>query len=211
MSESDYIHALIAQGEHQQQDFKFEISDICKIAKTLSAFANTDGGRLLIGVKDNGKIAGVRSEEEQYMIEAAAQVYCKPHVTCEMQSYLIEGRTVLIATIEKSAHRPVCAKTEDGKYLAYVRVKDENIQATPVHLSVWKQGDSQKGELLEFTTREQRLLELMKQSDKLTLNQYCRRAHIPYPAAVRLMAKFIRYGIVEAAFEDRQFRYRLKE
>lgn len=72
MSESDYIHALIAQGEHQQQDFKFEISDICKIAKTLSAFANTDGGRLLIGVKDNGKIAGVRSEEEQYMIEAAA-------------------------------------------------------------------------------------------------------------------------------------------
>ncbi|MBO7552474.1 MAG: ATP-binding protein [Bacteroidaceae bacterium] len=211
MSESDYIHALIAQGEHQQQDFKFEISDICKIAKTLSAFANTDGGRLLIGVKDNGKIAGVRSEEEQYMIEAAAQVYCKPHVACEMQSYLIEGRTVLIATIEKSAHRPVCAKTEDGKYLAYVRVKDENIQATPVHLNVWKQGDSQKGELLEFSTREQRLLELMKQSDKLTLNQYCRRAHIPYPAAVRLMAKFIRYGIIEVAFEDRQFRYRLKE
>ncbi|MBQ6038053.1 MAG: ATP-binding protein [Bacteroidaceae bacterium] len=211
MSESDYIHALIAQGEHQQQDFKFEISDICKIAKTLSAFANTDGGRLLIGVKDNGKIAGVRSEEEQYMIEAAAQVYCKPHVECEMQSYLIEGRTVLIATIEKSDHRPVCAKTEDGKYLAYVRVKDENIQATPVHLNVWKQGDRQNGELLEFTPREQHLLELMKQNDKLSLNQYCRRAHIPYPAAVRLLAKFIRYGIVETVFVDRQFHYKLKE
>ena len=51
------LHHLIAQGEHQQQDFKYEISDVRKIARTLSAFANTDGGRLLIGVKDNGKIA----------------------------------------------------------------------------------------------------------------------------------------------------------
>ena len=45
------IEELISQGEHQQQDFKFEVSDSKKIARTLSAFANTDGGRLLIGVK----------------------------------------------------------------------------------------------------------------------------------------------------------------
>ena len=67
---TSYIHSLIAQGEHVEQDFKFEISDARKIARTLSAFANTQGGRLLIGVKDNGRIAGVRSEEEMYMIEA---------------------------------------------------------------------------------------------------------------------------------------------
>ena len=60
------IEELIAQGEHQQLDFKFEVSDSKKIARTLSAFANTDGGRLLIGVKDNGAIAGVRSDEEYY-------------------------------------------------------------------------------------------------------------------------------------------------
>ena len=61
LTDTEYIHILIAEGEHQQQDFKFEISDARKIARTLSAFSNTDGGRLLIGVKDNGKIAGVRS------------------------------------------------------------------------------------------------------------------------------------------------------
>jgi len=58
MNSKDYIYKLIEEGEHQQQDFKFEISDARKIAKSLSAFSNTDGGRLLIGVKDNGKIAG---------------------------------------------------------------------------------------------------------------------------------------------------------
>ena len=82
MNSKDYIYKLIEEGEHQQQDFKFEISDARKIAKSLSAFSNTDGGRLLIGVKDNGKIAGVRSEEEIYMIEAAAKLYCQPQVNC---------------------------------------------------------------------------------------------------------------------------------
>ena len=59
---ADYIQRLISEGEHVHQDFKFEISDARKIAKSISAFANTEGGRLLVGVKDNGKIAGVRSE-----------------------------------------------------------------------------------------------------------------------------------------------------
>lgn len=72
MKKKHPLEVLIAQGEHQQQDFKFEVSDSKKIARTLSAFANTDGGRLLIGVKDNGKISGIRGDEEYYMIEAAS-------------------------------------------------------------------------------------------------------------------------------------------
>ena len=125
LTDTDYIHALIAEGEHQQQDFKFEISDVRKIAKTLSAFANTDGGRLLIGVKDNGKIAGVRSAEEQYMIEAAAQLYCVPPVNCHWQTFLAEGRTVLVVTVDESASKPVYAKDENGRRLAYLRIADE--------------------------------------------------------------------------------------
>lgn len=210
MGEAEYIFSLIAQGEHQQQDFKFEISDICKIAKTLSAFANTDGGRLLIGVKDNGKIAGIRSEEEQYMIQAAAQMYCRPPVECRMQSFQINGKTILIATTLPSTARPVCAKNEEGRYLAYVRVKDENILATPVHLHVWKQGDSHQGELLEFTERERTLLNQMKQEQMLSLSQCCKKTRIPRPIVQRLLAKFIRYGIIEAVFKDQHFYFKLK-
>ena len=150
LTDTDYIHALIAEGEHQQQDFKFEISDVRKIAKTLSAFANTDGGRLLIGVKDNGKIAGVRSAEEQYMIEAAAQLYCVPPVNCHWQTFLAEGRTVLVVTVDESASKPVYAKDENGRRLAYLRIADENILATPVHLRIWQQNGNPDGELTTF-------------------------------------------------------------
>ena len=62
-TDAQYIKDLVSEGEHELQDFKFEISDAKKIAKSLSAFANTKGGRLLVGVKDNGKMAGIRSEE----------------------------------------------------------------------------------------------------------------------------------------------------
>ena len=211
LTDTDYIHALIAEGEHQQQDFKFEISDARKIAKTLSAFANTDGGRLLIGVKDNGKIAGVRSEEEKYMIEAAAQLYCIPEIEYTLRTYTVKGRQILIATIEESSRKPVYAKDENGKPLAYLRIKDENILATPVHLRVWQQSDSSRGELIRYTEREQLLLEQLENGSLLSLNRYCRQTGLSRRAAEHLLAKFIRYDIAEPVFENHRFYFRIKK
>lgn len=210
LTDTEYIHALIAEGEHQQQDFKFEISDARKIAKTLSAFANTTGGRLLIGVKDNGKIAGVRSDEEQYMIEAAAQLYCRPEINFSMQTYKVEGRSILVVHIDENEQKPVYAKDETGRYLAYIRIKDENILATPVHLRVWQQSVSPQGELIEYTEREQLLLDLLEENDQLSLNRYCRLAHLSRRSAEHLLAKFVRYDIVEPVFEGHKFHFKLK-
>ena len=126
------IEELIAQGEHQQLDFKFEVSDSKKIARTLSAFANTDGGRLLIGVKDNGAIAGVRSDEEYYMIEAASKMYTRPVVPFEAKRWDMNGKTVLEVYIAPSADRPHTAPYKDEQYKAYIRVADENILANEV-------------------------------------------------------------------------------
>ena len=210
MTESEYVHSLIAEGEHVHQDFKFEISDARKIAKTLSAFANTEGGRLLIGVKDNGRVAGVRSDEERYMIEAAARLYCVPQVECRMRTYQVDGRSVLVAAVDESDHKPVYAKDEDGRRLAYVRIKDENILATPVHLRIWQQSGNPQGELMEVTGREQLLLRLMEENDSLSLSKYCRLAHVPRRAAEHLLAKLVRYGIVEPVFEGHKFHFRLK-
>ena len=73
-----FLLRLIREDEHQRQDFKYRVADACKLAKSVSAFANTDGGRLLIGVRDDGNLSGVRSEEEIFMMHQAAYRYCKP-------------------------------------------------------------------------------------------------------------------------------------
>lgn len=210
LTETGYIHQLVAEGEHVRQDFKFEISDARKIARSLSAFANTNGGRLLIGVKDNGKIAGIRSEEEAYMIEAAAGMYCVPAVEFTLQKFHVEGRSILLAEVKESETKPICAKDESGKPLAYIRIKDENILASTVHLEVWKQSGAPKGSLVEFTSREQLLLDSFNRQESLSLNRICRTTKLPRRIAESLLAKFIRFDILEPVFAGHKFVFRLR-
>ncbi len=133
-----HLSRLIEEGEHQQLDFKFAITDARKIARSLAAFANTDGGRLLIGVKDNGSIAGVRSEEEIFMLEAAAEMYCKPKVYFETIEWNVENKRVLEVIIPKSEKAPHYAAQDKEHFKVYVRVKDQNLLANSVLLRVWK-------------------------------------------------------------------------
>lgn len=198
------LHYLISQGEHQQQDFKYMISSVPKIARSVSAFANTDGGRLLVGVRDNGKIAGVKSDEEIYMIDAAATTQCIPSVDCLMETVQEEGHTVLIATIPPCDERPVRAKDEDGQLRAYVRIDDENIQASPIHLEMWRQERSPIGDLQTFTDREVRWLGMLD-GDGLTLNRFCRQSRLERHKAIRLLARWIRFEIIELHHDGKQW------
>lgn len=202
------LYKFIEEGEHRQQDFKFEISDARKIAKTLSAFSNTDGGRLLVGVKDNGKIAGVRSEEEIYMIEAAAKLYSQPQVECEMKIHRVEGRTVLEVIVPPGKHKPYYAKDSDNRLWAYVRIEDENILANPVHLKIWKQSGAPKGSFVHYSQQEQLLLDYLTSHPGISVGQYCCLARIPRNKAENTLAKFVRFGLIEITFTDRKFLFR---
>lgn len=205
---TDFIKKLISEGEHVNQDFKFEISDARKIARSLSAFANTTGGRLLIGVKDNGRIAGVKSEEEAYMIDAAARVYCDPVPDVELAAYTAEGRTVLIATVEPAVKKPVFAIDSDGRKIAFVRVADENIIASPVHLSIWRQEQSSKGAIVRLDGAEELLMGLLRHDEMIDIRSFTRIAGIKRFEAIRIIAKFVRFGVLEEVFTEHRFCWR---
>ena len=209
LTDTQYIRQLVSEGEHCHQDFKFEISDARKIARSLSAFANTEGGRLLVGVKDNGKIAGIRSEEEIYMIEAAATMYCRPQVELETRTYVVEGKTVLEIRISEMESKPVYALDEANKPWAYIRIKDENILAT-VHLKVWQHSKKEEGVLVEFTEREQRLLDVLKEKEEISLNQCCRLCNLNRKTVSELLADFIRFDLVEPVFSGHKFYFKIK-
>ena len=103
MDDKHYLQQLISEGEHQQQEFKYRVSDAVMLARSVSAFANTDGGRLLIGVRDDGHLSGVRSEEEIHVMHQAAYKYCQPEASIKFDTYHIDGRTIVVATIPPSA------------------------------------------------------------------------------------------------------------
>lgn len=202
------LEELIEQGEHQQQDFKFEVSDSKKIARTLSAFANTDGGRLLIGVKDNGHISGVRSDEEYYMIEAASQIYTMPHVPFTAKHWDVNGKCVLEIDIEPGTERPYLAPDKEGEYKAYVRVDDENILANGVITLAWQKMRSPEGCLLKLTQPVNSLFDYLERHPCASIGQFCRVAHIRTSVARQILSDLIAMEILEYVWHGKSFHYR---
>jgi len=206
-----YLLKLIQQGEHQTQDFKYCISDSKKIARSLVAFANTDGGRLLIGVKDNGNIAGVRSEEEYYMVEAAARIYSKPMIEFTTKQHFIEGKTVLEVNIEPSPDKPHLAVDEKGKWWAYFRKDDENRLANKVMLEVWKRQKSTEGILISYSDDEKILLDYLGDHEKISVSKYARIAHITYKNAEQIIINFRVLNILKDCIGDTRIDYAINE
>jgi predicted HTH transcriptional regulator len=202
-----YLLSLIREGEHQQQDFKYRVEDACKLAKSVSAFANTDGGRLLIGVRDDGHLSGVRSEEEIFMMHQAAYKYCKPEASIKFDTYHIDGRTIVIATVPPSAKRPVCAQNEEGKMRAYIRINDENIVASPVHLALWRESQKSQGTVITYNDDIHRLLNVLQA--RQPLRQIVRLSRLPRQKVITLLARLIRFGTVQWEYADQQFFFSL--
>jgi len=210
MSEKHYIQFLIEQGEHQRLDFKFAVNDSKKIARSLSAFANTIGGTLLIGVKDNGKIVGVSSDEEFYMVQAAADLYTKPEILLTTNQHKINGKTVLEVIVPKSTDKPHKAPDEKGNYKAFIRIKDENKLANSILIKVWKKEKAKSGVKIFYNEEERFLLNYFKKNESITFNDFYKKAKISKFKAERILVNFILVGIIEIVFDETGVLYKIK-
>jgi predicted HTH transcriptional regulator len=206
-----YLRKLISEGENQKLDFKYCISDSRKIARTLSAFANTDGGRLLIGVRDNGSIAGVRSDEEYYMIETAASLFCRPEIPVAIKQHVSDGKSILEVEVSKGEKRPYEAKGEDGKWKAYFRKGDQNLLANGVMLQLWKKEERKTGILIRFGKTENLLMEYLKKNGSITLSAFRKMAKIPSFRAEKIIVNLMLCDVLAMEASENGFRYVLSQ
>lgn len=209
MSDEEYLLELIAQGEHQQQDFKYKVEDVQKLARSVSAFANTEGGRLLIGVRDDGEMLGVKSEEEIYMMLKAAYEFCKPESDISFKTYHVDGCNIVMATIPRAIERPVYALDEQGKEVAFIRIKDENIIASPVFVEMWRQ-EQRDENMMPYTDTESHLMEMMRLNPHQPIQVISKIAHIKRFLIIKILARLIRYDIVEWEFNGEDFLFSLQ-
>lgn len=161
----------IRQGEGLKQDFKYAVNDSRKIARTLSAFANTEGGTLLIGVKDDGSIKGIRSEEEIYMVEAAATMFCKPELGFSSILWKIQGKEILELSIEAYPQELVFAPDEKNCWKAYLRFEDSNHWLNDIYIQVKKRQKSDNGISIQMDDHYRKLLQLFDRRRILSWKQ----------------------------------------
>jgi hypothetical protein len=192
-----HVKRLINEGEHQHLDFKFEISDAAKIARSLVAFANTEGGTLLIGVKDNGSLKGIQSGEELYMVQRASKNFCQPEVVFTSKEWILEGKKILEVKVPVSEQLPHRAPDTQGNYKVFVRVNDQNMMAPGIQIKIWKKQQAAKAVQITYNQQVKELLMLVESQPGLGIIELKAKLNISKHKLEDLLADLIVMKVIQ--------------
>lgn len=199
------IKKLIFEGEGVSLDFKKTISSCEKIARTMVSFANNKGGRLLIGVADDGTIKGVKNEdEERYMITKAAHFFAKPALEPKFEEVYVDDKLVLIVDTPASTLKPHYALAEDGKWWVYVRVKDKSVLASKIVVDVLKRSSDETGVLISYSVNEKSLLEYLEKNTRINIKELCELLNVTRRRAQRILVDLVLSGVVRVNTTEKE-------
>lgn len=189
---------LLRLKEGEQLDFKQRISSKEKIAKTICAFANTRGGWLLIGVKDDRTVSGIDPEEEKFMLHQAVHEYCQPQVPLFFEELEDdEQRTVLLVEVPESLHKPHACLTQGGHWQVYVRQRDKSIPADKLLSRRIARGlDQPASPETALTKYESAVKQYIELHEKITCKQLMVLLNFSRRRAQRMLIDMVEKGLI---------------
>ena len=121
------LQERISKDENLHTEFKESLPDNETLAKSIVCFANTDGGQLIIGIRNSGDIVGVEdSDEAARRIDDIAFNRCEPPISILPETVNVNGKIALIINVPKGEQRPY--RTKSGLY--YIRSGNRCRQAS---------------------------------------------------------------------------------
>ena len=123
---------LWQQPEGKQLEFKRDLSSPQNVLKTLVAFANSAGGRLVIGVDDARQVVGVADPlaEEERICNLIADAIA-PRLLPNVELMSVGDATVLVVEVFPSGARPHYLDKQGPELGVYLRLGSSNRQAGP--------------------------------------------------------------------------------
>lgn len=105
----------ILRGESKDLEFKEKLpEDSKKYMKTIVAFSNGDGGRLIIGVNDDREVVGVDQMAVFTMIDKITNAIsdsCEPLIIPDIAPQAVGDQTVIVVEISAGRQRPYYLKS----------------------------------------------------------------------------------------------------
>ena len=193
---------IIEQGEGSTVEFKRKISSHQKIAKEISAFANTKGGILFIGVDDDCSIVGVHSEKNVVEdILFACDFHLDPPLEPEISIVNLYNREVICVYISESQNKPhKIVKDPDAKQpekRAYIRVGENSVMASREMARVLaKTGDGKPLRMI-VGDKEKRLFAYLDKYERATVKDFSKLVNISRRRAERLMVRLVKAGVLQ--------------
>lgn len=173
---------LASRGEGLTLEFKKRVPTPERLAKEVIALANTAGGHVLIGVEDNGSVAGLRDAiEEEFTLREALNEHCDPPVDFETERVPISNkRDVLVVTVPRSDERPhYLVGNGADRAMAYVRVESMSVEASREAVRLMRQRADDPGVRFTFGEREKLLLRYLDAYGRITVTQFASLSGIP--------------------------------
>ena len=208
------IKRLAHQGEGQKLEFKKKANHPEKIVKELVAFANSDGGTLLLGVDDDGTTSGVRSVEgELFIVEENIKKRIRPKLKYSTELVKVnEKKGIAIIQVEPDQGKVFGVKEDsDRKYATtYVRKKDESIKASKEMREIIER--RYKGKDIQFTYDEKVkvAIGLAEQNGSVTIGEFVAAAKISKFIASRVLVRLVLANVMDIVPMPIQDEYTLK-
>ena len=111
---------------------------VSDIKKTAVAFANTNGGKIYIGVSNDGAVVGVDSPDEVLrQVASSIRDSIKPDITrfFDVRTENIDDKAIVVSTIERGVYAPYYIAEHGLKPSGvYIRVGSASVPATDEHI-----------------------------------------------------------------------------
>lgn len=135
------LESTIARGEGETTEFKVQVpaskDSIHKLVRTVSAFANGDGGVVVIGVEDDtGRIVGIKGSinKEKDRLTQIVRDNLTHQPPIKIHSQELDGAILLVVEITKGSNPPYGINRSDPRY--YVRRGATTLPASPDEIQV---------------------------------------------------------------------------
>jgi predicted HTH transcriptional regulator len=217
------LKELVRQGEGKRLEFKLKANHPEKIVREIVAFANSDGGQLLVGIGDDRTIKGLKyADEDEYLLVRAIERNCTPGIEYTIERIAVgDDRDVLVFTIPRSAARPHYVLQEPDKSTsasvfapkkkferppqknpglirkAYVRVADKSIQASWEMREILRRKRQDRDVLVRYGDKERKLMQHLDQHSSVTVDSFAELAGIPRNLASKTLVVLVLANVLE--------------
>jgi predicted HTH transcriptional regulator len=214
------LKELVRQGEGKHLEFKLKTNHPEKIVREIVAFANTDGGKLLIGIGDDRSIKGLKyADEDEYILVKAIEKYCSPNIDYSIDRVHVgDEYEVLVFTIKPSKdqthyvyqdnvttpsttlyaipNKAISPELKPTKR-TYIRVADKSIQASKEMREILRRGRQGRDIQFVYGEKEQKLVQYLGENTNITVESFATVANISRRIASKTLIMLVLANVLK--------------